>query len=198
MRTDVGACIFWRYRVGGVLRFALVIVLVLLIPASIAAGAPNQLKMDKNQPIQIQSDRLDAYQEKKMVVFSGHAIATQGDKTITADRLLIYYKNAAAGTENKNAVDMGATGDLEKLEAQGSVVITQTNRIVTGNQAVFYQETQKIVMTGNAVMREGNNVIKGERIVVFLAEDRGVIEGSETKRVTATIYPNEKKEAKPD
>jgi lipopolysaccharide export system protein LptA len=189
---------FWRYRVGGVLRFALAVVLVLLIPASIAAGAPNKLKMDKNQPIQIQSDRLEAYQEKKMVVFSGHAIATQGDKTITADRLLIYYKNAAAGTENKNAADMGATGDLEKLEAQGSVVITQTNRVVTGNQAVFYQETQKIVMTGNAVMREGNNIIKGERIVVFLAEDRGVIEGSETKRVTATIYPNEKKEAKPD
>lgn len=183
--------IFLRRRKLKIYRIAAAVVLLLLLPVFLAAQAPNKLKMDKNQPIQIQSDRLDAYQEKKMVVFSGHAVATQGDKTIKADRLLIYYKDQKSG--KKNALDIEAAGDLEKLEAHGSVVITQTNRVVTGNMAVFHQETQKIVMTGNAVMREGKNVIKGERIVVFLEEDRGVIEGSETKRVTATIYPNEKK-----
>jgi lipopolysaccharide export system protein LptA len=47
-------------------------------------------------------------------------------------------------------------------------------------------------------MREGKNVVKGERIVVYLDEDRGVVEGSQNKRVTATIYPNEKKKENPE
>jgi lipopolysaccharide export system protein LptA len=177
--------------------FMLMVVSLLLFPVSASAQAQKKLKMDKSQPIDIQSDRLDAYQEKKVVIFSGNAVATQGDRTIKADRLLIYYKDRPGGTEKKDIKDMGAVGDFERLEAQGHVTITETNRIVTGDHAIFYQDSQKIVMTGNAVMREGKNIIKGGKIIVFLDEDRGVVESSESKRVTATIYPNEKKEETP-
>ena len=52
-------------------------------------------------------------------------------------------------------------------------------------------------MTGNAVMHEGANIIRGERIVVFLNENRGMVDSSDTKRVTATIYPEETKGKKP-
>lgn len=197
MRKDKGLCTVSHHRRNGGRLFLLMLVFLFLVPVSVWAQAPKKIKTDKNQPIQIQSDRLDAYQEKKMVVFSGHAVATQGDKTIKADRLLIYYKGHSAAPEKTNKVDMGTSGDLDRLEAQGQVVITQTNRVVTGDHAAFYQDSQIIVMTGNAVMREGKNVVKGERIVVYLNEDRGVIEGSERKRVTATIYPNEKKEENP-
>ncbi len=199
MRKDKGLCTVFHHRRYGWRLFLLTVVSLLLVPVFVAAQAPKKMKMDKNQPIQIQSDRLDAYQEKKLVVFSGNAVATQGEKTIKADRLLIYYKDKdrPATPEKSNKMDMGTAGDLEKLEAQGQVVITQTNRVVTGDHAVFYQDSQKIVMTGNAVMREGKNMVKGEKIVVFLDENRGVIEGSERKRVTATIYPNEKNEENP-
>jgi lipopolysaccharide export system protein LptA len=172
----------------------LTLISVLLVSVSGPVHAEKKLNMDKSQPIDIQSDRLDAYQDKKVVIFSGNAIATQGDRTIKADRLLVYYKDRSAGTEKKDIKDMGAVGDLERLEAQGHVTITEPNRIVTGDHAVFYHDLQKIVMTGNAVMREGKNVIRGGKIIVFLNENRGVVESSESKRVTATIYPNEKKE----
>lgn len=194
MKKEKGLCTGSRHRQGWRI-FLLTVVSLFLVPVSVAAQAPKKIKMDKNQPIQIESDRLDAYQEKKLVIFSGHAVATQGDKTIKADRLLIYYKDQPVAPEKKNKTE--TAGDFEKIEAQGQVVITQTNRVVTGDQAVFYQDSQTIVTTGNAVMREGKNVVKGEKIIVFLDEDRGLIEGSELKRVTATIYPNEKKEEKP-
>ena len=197
MKKEKGLCTVSHHRRYGWRLFLLTVVSLFLIPVSVAAQAPKKIKMDKNQPIQIESDRLDAYQEKKLVIFSGHAVATQGDKTIKADRLLIYYKDQPVTPEKRNRTDMGTAGDFEKLEAQGQVVITQTNRVVTGDQAIFYQDSQKIVTTGNAVMREGKNMVKGEKIIVFLDEDRGLIEGSEHKRVTATIYPNEKKEEKP-
>ncbi len=159
-----------------------------------------KIKLDKDQPIQIVSDRLDAYNEKKLVVFSGHAVATQGDKIIKADRLFLYYKKDPQKDprvpEKAGAQDTGSAGDLEKIEAKGNVTITQGERIVTGNDAIFYQDTQQIIMIGNAVMREGRNVIHGDRIVVFLDEDRGVVESVEKSRVRATIYPEDNKDKK--
>jgi lipopolysaccharide export system protein LptA len=153
-------------------------------------------KIDKAQPIEIVSERMDAYNEKKLVVFSGSAVATQGDKTIKSDRLLFYYKNDSRVPEKGGAQNVGNTGDLEKIEAKGRVSVIQGERIVTGDDAIYYQDSQQIIMTGNAVMREGRNVIRGDRIVVFLNEDRGIVESIEKSRVKAIIYPEEKKDKK--
>ncbi len=161
-----------------------------------ATDTKKKIKFDEDQPIQIVSDRLDAYNEKKLVVFSGHAVATQGDKIIKADRLFLYYKKDPRVPEKTGTQDIGSSGDLEKIEAKGHVTITQGERIVTGNDAIFYQDTQQIIMLGNAVMREGRNVIHGDRIVVFLDEDRGVVESVEKSRVRATIYPEDNKNKK--
>ncbi len=161
-----------------------------------AASNQKKAKVDRNQPIQIVSDRLDAYDETKNVIFSGNAVATQGDKVIKADRLIIHYKESPEKTKKKEVRGMGEAGDLDQVEAVGHVIITQTGRVVTGDHAIFYQDSQKVVMTGNAVMREGKNVIVGHRIIVYLDEDRGVVESDQNKRVTATIYPSEKKQEK--
>jgi lipopolysaccharide export system protein LptA len=135
---------------------------------------------------------MDAYNEKRMVVFSGNAVATQGARTIHAERLTLYYRDdqkrvgrSAAGGEGERA------GNLERVDAKGQVRITEGTRIVTGEEAVFEQQSQKITMTGGAVMRDGENIIQGDKIVVFLNENRGVVEGTENRRVTATIYPGE-------
>ena len=150
--------------------------------------------IERDQPIQIVSDRLDAYNEKRMVVFSGNAVATQAARTIRADRLTLYYRDDQKKT-GRLAVGGGGegTGNLERMEAKGQVTITEGERVVTGEEAVFEQDAQKITMTGSAVLREGDNIIQGDRIVVFLNENRGVVEGAENRRVTATIYPGETK-----
>ena len=67
---------------------------------------------------------------------------------------------------------------------------------MTGEEGIYEQDAQKITMTGNAVMREGANIIRGDKVVVFLNENRGVVEGTANKRVTATIYPEEQKDKK--
>ncbi|MCE5281252.1 MAG: lipopolysaccharide transport periplasmic protein LptA [Deltaproteobacteria bacterium] len=144
----------------------------------------------KEEPIQIVSDRLDAYHEKRMVVFSGNAVATQGERTIKADTLTIYYKEEDNQKKSTGrTVGDAEVGNLERVEAKGHVTITEPNRIVTGDDAVFEQDIQKITMTGNAVLREGANVVRGDKVTVFLNENRGVVESAQNRRVTATIYP---------
>jgi lipopolysaccharide export system protein LptA len=141
----------------------------------------------KGGPIEITSDRLDAYNEKKMVVFSGNVVAAQDDKTIYADTLNIIYRKEPEPRAGKRPEASG--GELDRIEAVGNVRVVQLNRLVTGEKAVYYQDEQKIIVTGNPVLKEGENVIRGERVVVLLDENKGIVESSKQKRVTAVINP---------
>ena len=182
------------------LSLALVPLVALAVTAT-AAEVKKTPQVSGNEPIEIVSDRMDAYHEKRMVIFSGNAVATQGARTVRSDRLIIYYKGdeeqPAGKSASKSTSPGEGTGAVERVEAKGHVRVTEGDRIVTGDEALFEEEDGKMTMMGNAVMREGPNVIKGDRIVVFLNENRGMVESSENKRVTATIYPNESKGKKP-
>ena len=178
-------------------KILLFIVLLIFSPSSYLyaekRGAENKPKAGEDQPIQIVSDRLEAYNEKKLIVFSGNAVATRGDMTIKSERLLLYYKNGLAASEKAASREIDKGRNLEKVEAKGNVTVIQGDRIVTGDDAVFYEDTHKIVITGNTALREGRNIIQGGKIVIFLDENRGIVESAENKRVTATIYPEEEK-----
>ena len=178
-----------------IIIFTGVLIAVLYPPGGALAETKQKPRIEKNQPIQIVSDRLDAYNEKRMIVFSGNAVATQGARTIRADRLTFYYKESSK-TAGRSTAEVEGTGNLERVEAKGNVTITEGDRVVTGEDAVFEQDIQMITMTGSAVLREGANIVRGDRVVVFLDENRGVVESLENKRVTATIYPRENEEKK--
>jgi len=178
-----------------IIIFTGLLIAVLYPPGGALGETKQKPRIEKDQPIQIVSDRLDAYNDKRMVVFSGNAVATQGARIIRAERLTLYYREdrKAAG---RSTAGVEGTGNLERVEAKGQVTITEGERVVTGEEAVFEQDTQKITMTGSAVLREGANIVRGDRIVVFLDENRGLVESVENRRVTATIYPGESEKKK--
>ncbi len=177
------------------LALAAALLLFLAAPTAFAVKKAAERKrppaVQKEPPIQIVADRLDAYNEKRLVIFSGNAVATQEDKTIKADRLLLYYRSDPEASLKGGVQGMAQGGDLEKIEAEGHVVITQGDRTVTGDSAVFYQDRQEVVITGNTTLKEGSNVIQGEKVVVYLAENRAVIDGAQNKRVKAIFFPKE-------
>jgi lipopolysaccharide export system protein LptA len=176
--------------------YLFILFFILLTPFFLCASeniAGREDVINKNEPIEIISDRMDAFNEKKMVVFSGNAMAKQSDKILKSDKLLLYYKREPAKKIKIGTKEIEGAGDLEKIEAKGNVSITQGERIVTGDEAVFFQDSGQIIMTGNAVLREGKNIIKGDKVIVFLNENRGMIESNSQKRVKAVIYPQEKK-----
>ena len=151
----------------------------------------------KNEPIEIVSDRMEAFNEKKMVVFSGNAEATQGDIKLRTDRLSIYYKDTDPKKEKAGKQNIGTSGQMDRIEAKGHVKITQKQMSATGDEAIYYQETAQIIMTGNPVLQDGNNTIKGCRIIIFINENRGKVEQCGTGssgRVTAIIHPQGKKQ----
>jgi len=177
--------------------FALWIVLA-AVPCAWAQAAPDKTELlRKTGPIEIVADRMEALSEKRQIVFSGNAVATRGDIKLKTDRLTITYKPSGQPKEKIGKADMAMSGDLEKIELKGNVVITQNDLSATGDEAVYYADGAKIVMTGNPVLKQGKNLIKGCRVVIFIDENRGRVEQCDTggkERVTAIIHPQEKKD----
>ncbi|GAB6271944.1 hypothetical protein KN63_03535 [Smithella sp. F21] len=176
------------------------IVLLMLFTVNIQAWAQiglNQKNMlRKNEPIEIVSDKMEAFQANRMVVFSGNAVATQGDVKVQADRLSIYYKESGAKKEKKEKLEVEQAGDLEKIVLKGHVVITQKDILATGDEAVYYQDTAQFVMTGNPVLQQEKTVIKGCKVTIQVDENRGKVEqctAENSGRVTAVIHPQKKK-----
>lgn len=172
-------------------RIAAAVLMAACLSAGFAWGL-EKLPVSRSEPIQIVSDRLEAYDEKKLVIFSGNAVAVQGDKSIRADSISLYYKQANQPARPQPPKGPDAGGDLERVEAKGHVIISQGPKTVTGDFAVYFQDEQKIEMTGNAVLREGRSTIRGEKVVVLLDQRRGFVESGESKRVSATIYPSDR------
>ena len=170
-------------------------ILFVLLTTSLAYAENKLFSKQSDEPIEITSNRMEAFNEKKLVVFSGNAIAKQGNKVLKADQLSLYYKKEPDKKVKIGTTETEGTGNLEKIEAKGNVSLTQGERVAAGDEAIYFRDSGKVIMTGNAVLSEGKNIIKGDRVIVFLNENRGVVESNTKKQVKAIIYPQEKKKA---
>lgn len=172
------------------------IILTISTGAWAQVGLNQKNKLSKNEPIELVADKMEAFQESKMVVFSGNAVATQGDIKMKSDRLSIFYKKSRDKKEKIGQQEVEGTGDLDRIEATGHVTITQKDMMATGKNAVYYHDNGQFVLSGNPVLQQGNNVIKGCKVIFYSNEERGRVEPcaqENSGRVTATIHTQKKK-----
>jgi lipopolysaccharide export system protein LptA len=175
-RTARGAC---------AIAFALAMVAVGEAAAqSTVTGVPNAMQgfsQNRDQPIQIESATLEMRDKKKEATFSGNVKVIQGDTTMTSKTLVVFYESSAAPGATpaanskaaaKSAPIQSATpgpdgaSSIRRLEARGSVVVTQKDQVVTGETAVFETKTNLITMLGGVVLTQGKNVLRGDRLMV--------------------------------
>jgi len=135
---------------------------------------------DTTQPIEITAQKLELIQQQRQSIFTGDVVATQGDMTLSADKLTVFL------LENQDQID--------RLEAVGTVKVVQLDRVATADLAIFYQLEEKLVLSGHAVVVQDNNRVSGEEIVIYLKENRSVIKSSNNSRVKAVIVPVKKQE----
>jgi len=149
---------------------------------SAVSGVPNAMQgfqQNRDQPIQIEAASLEMRDKKKEATFSGNVKVVQGDTTMTSKSLVVFYDStpapapAAAPAANAKAAPMqaatpgpGGSSSIKRLEAHGSVVVTQKDQVVTGDTAVFDTKTNLITMLGSIVLTQGKNVLRGDRLLV--------------------------------
>jgi len=151
---------------------------------SAVTGVPNAMQgfsQNRDQPIQIEAASLEMRDKKKEATFSGNVKVVQGDTTMTSRTLVVFYDSgaasAAAPAANAKAAAKsapiqsatpgpGGSSSIRRLEAKGSVVVTQKDQVVTGETAVFDTKTNLVTMLGGVVLTQGKNVLRGDRLMV--------------------------------
>ena len=155
-------------------------------------AATDFMKGKADEPLEITANKMEAFHEKNLVVFSGNARVIQGNTTLKSDRIYLYYKREPGKKQKTEMLAAEGGTELDKVEAKGNVLLIQGDRTASGDEALYLRESNRIILNGNATLREGKNVIRGDRVIVFLNEDRGVVE-SDHQQVKAIIYPGETK-----
>ena len=82
-------------------------------------------------------------------------------------------------------------GDIERLEAAGNVYFVSPTQVVRGDNAVYTQAADTLVVTGDVVLTQGQNVLKGSRLVVQVGAGRATMDEG-PGRVRGVFYPETK------
>ena len=150
---------------------------------SAMSGVPNAMQgfsQNRDQPIKIEAASLEMRDKKKEATFSGNVKVVQGDTTMTSKTLVVFYDStsapapapspAAKATKSapiqSTTPGPGGSSSIRRLEAKGSVVVTQKDQVVTGETAVFDTKSNLITMLGGIVLTQGKNVLRGDRLMV--------------------------------
>ncbi|MBZ9735156.1 MULTISPECIES: LptA/OstA family protein [unclassified Mesorhizobium] len=138
------------------------------------------LKLSGDQPIQIESDKLEVRQAESMAVFSGNVTVNQGPTLLKAGKMTVYYvKDANAGkSAAAGASAMTGAANIDHLEVENKVYIKSNDQIATGDTGKFDMKTQVLVLSGKeVVLSQGDNVLKGCKLTVQMKSGLGNVEG---------------------
>jgi len=170
-----------------------------LVPALAQSGASSQvsgLKLSGDQPIQIESDKLEVRQADSMALFSGNVTVTQGPTLLKAGKMEVYYvkdPNAAKGAA-AGASAMTGSANIDHLVVTNKVYIKSDDQVATGDKGSFDMKTQVLVLDGaEVVLSQGPNVLKGCKLTVQMKSGLAEVKGC--PRVIMSMTPPPKSEA---
>lgn len=143
------------------------------------------LRLNGQEPIQIESDKLEVREAENMAVFSGNVTVTQAPTVLKAGRMTVYYAkdggSAATGSAN-----------IDRLEVDGKVYVKSDKQVATGDHGNFDMKTEVLILSGKpVVLSEGANVLSGCKLTVQMKTGRAQVDGC--GRVTMKIEPGSTK-----
>ena len=152
---------------------------------SAVQGVPNAMQgfsQNCDQPIQIEAATLEMRDKKEDPTFAGNVKVVQGDTTMTSKKLValddtprqLPARGLWRQRESPGQVRVDSVGypwsrrqlvDW-RLEAQGNVVVTQKDQIVTGDTALFQHQDQSRHHAGRRGVDAGQCLLRGDRLMV--------------------------------
>ena len=165
--------------------------LMLLHPSFVLSETPQKeiFKGDTTGPIIIKSNTFEVDNKHNIVIFTGDVDAKSDNLTISCQKMFLYYH----GQPEKKDSEKNDTS-IDRIIATGEVEIRQSDfGLVTAEKAVYYQDSEKLVLTGEPVVKQGDDFVTGSMITLFLSDNRSIVEGSEDNKARAVIFPKNRK-----
>lgn len=158
------------------------LMLALMLPAAATAAdaqMASPVKLDNNKPIEVSADTLEVQQDKHLAIFTGNVIATQGVDKMRADKMTVYYRQAAQGAKGAKpaaAASDGMSGNnIYRIESDGNVVLTSPSEVAVGDHSVYDVDADTFDIVGNVTLTRDKNILKGTKLHYNLATGRSVL-----------------------
>ena len=150
---------------------------LLLASPVLAQGAVISLgpaTVDPNAPVEVTADSLRINRATGNAVFSGNVRIVQGQLTLAADEVEVFYNEDNANDE-----------PIERVLATGNVVMVNGPESAEAGRAEFRPAENSLVMDGSVLLTQGRVILSGDRLVMDLLTGNGVVEG----RVRSVLQP---------
>jgi lipopolysaccharide export system protein LptA len=140
-------------------------------------------KSGKATPVTITSPRLSYNDAERKIVLDGGVIAKGSDITMTARQMNVFLRSRTQSSADSG--DAGP-GQVDRIVAEGNIVITQPSRRATGERLEYVAADDKFVMTGGppSIFDAEHGKITGDSLTFFRRDDRVLVEGRETSPTT--------------
>lgn len=172
--------------------------MAMLLPLTLPLGPAwaQQAQPDSgSEPIDIVANSLKVEQGQQIATFSGNVQAVQGEMTLTAQLLRVFYNRTEGGSTSAAGV-AGDGNAIRRIEAEGDVHLSNPTDTARGDSGVYDVAGQKITLDGNVVLTSSDNVVKGAALDMDLRTNvstvRGQQGGTAPQRVRARFVPGKK------
>lgn len=178
------------HRLSGHSRTAFALWAWLGLLAALPAQSQTRLEglsLSNDEPIQIESDRLDVDDAAGTAVFTGNVQVVQGDTTMKSGLMTVYYVDDGSGS--------AATGssDIERIEVRNKVYISSGTQEATGDEGTFDMIGEVLTLSGDrVVLSDGPNVVVGCKITVQMKTGQARVERCANDRIILQLDPKSK------
>lgn len=129
------------------------------------------LAMANDQPIQIESDKLEIKEAEKRAIFTGNVKVQQGDTTLQAGNMVVHYKNGGDGMAS------GGGGDIESIDVSEKVLLRTATQTASADKGTFNMVRETAVLEGKkVVLTQGDNIFIGCRLTVNMGSSEAKLE----------------------
>lgn len=166
------------------------IALICIGSSAFAAPAPAPVKgLSGDGPIEINSDKLNVFQEENKAIFEGHVVAIQGNVRLKSDKMIVYYsqadKTAEKNAKPETASPMG-NNSIKKIDVEGNVLFSSTEETASGTTGTYDVPEHTIYLNDNVVLTHGNNTLKGDKLTYNLQTGKSQLSGGSSSATQAT------------
>ena len=150
-----------------------------------AQPAAKMLSLGRSSPITITARRLTYVDSDRKVHYEGGVLAKGADFTASSRTADAYLLPRSQSTTNQA---LSAPGRLDRMVAQGDVVVQQTNRRAQGQTLTYTAADDKFVLTGGppSIFDAEQGKITGVSLTFFRRDDRVLVEGEGSTPVVTT------------
>ena len=139
------------------------------------------LSTDKDQPIELKSDRAIRNEKGGFTQYSGNVTLKQGSLFIQADSLKIFHTSGHA----KKIIALGSPASLRQKPNPNKPEIS-----ATASKMTYDRRKNTVILKNNAKIRQADSTVTGDKITYSISEQKVIAESNknaETGRVNVVL-----------